>query len=130
MTTAWAYLPNAKHLDRILESRNEYFDLWNQDDQQITCGMEKDVYDGKWDEAWYTASTSLNGRLEKVWSSISSRAIQMARSPILALLVYDDCGYMIDSDPSELSLLAALGDNRAILCLPAAIVFNEIKKIS
>jgi hypothetical protein len=48
---------------------------------------------------------------------------------ILALIVYDDCAYILDSDPGELEILAKFGDERAILLLPACKVFAAIKHV-
>ena len=54
---------------------------------------------------------------------------QAARGVSMCITAYDDCGYMLDSDVDELKVLAALGDQKAILLLPACIVFHLIKKL-
>ena len=47
---------------------------------------------------------------------------------IIALIAYDDCAYMLESDLGELRMLAKLGDLRAILLLSAREVFNMEKE--
>jgi len=57
---------------------------------------------------------------EAVWGAVGDA--------ILALIAYDDCAYMIESEVDEIKILAKLGDQKAILLLPACIVFNEIRQ--
>ena len=45
---------------------------------------------------------------------------------LLALIAYDDCAYMLDSDPGELAILAKFGDRRAVLLLGACKVFSQL----
>jgi len=53
-----------------------------------------------------------------------------ADDAIIALITYDDCAYMVESDIDEIKILAKLGDQRALLLLPACIVFNETKELT
>ena len=48
---------------------------------------------------------------------------------VLGLIMYDDCAHMLDSDPIEIAILAALGDPRAALLLPACKVFHSSKTV-
>jgi len=45
----------------------------------------------------------------------------------MVLIAYDDCAYMIESEVDEIKILAILGDQKAILLLPACIIFNETR---
>lgn len=49
----------------------------------------------------------------------------IARAAILCLRVYEDCGYMLDSDPNELKLLCILGDEKAKLMFWACRTLKE-----
>lgn len=40
---------------------------------------------------------------------------------LICLIAFDDCAYMLQSDPGELKLLAALGDVKSNMLLPACI---------
>lgn len=132
MTTPWAHLPNAKYIDRILESIKVNEAQWKYDWRNITCGMPQEKYDEIWDDAWDDGMTHLEDQCRaEVWSELNQRLNgATVRSPIMGLVSYDECGYMIESDPGELSILAAFRNQQAILLLPAAIVFNEIKKLN
>ena len=94
--TAWAHLPNAEHIDRILASLKanpqQWVDAWNK------------IYPAGTTTAW-----------DAVWGAIS------------ALIAYDDCAYMLESDVDELRILAALGDQKAILLVPACLAFTMIE---
>ena len=42
-----------------------------------------------------------------------------------ALIAWDDCAYLLDTDPDKVRVLALLGQPAAILLLPAAMVFQK-----
>lgn len=50
----------------------------------------------------------------------------IAQAAIVCLITHKDCGYMMDSDISELKLLVKLGDERAILLYPACLALRRI----
>ena len=129
-TTPWARLPNAVHIDRVIASAIANPGQWNAAESE------------KWDVAWNATRDVLSeqGRYTE-WSTASS-TVWLARQPkssaavwsavreaLLALVAYDDCAYMIDSDPGELAILAKFGDRRAVLLLPACKVFHLLKEI-
>jgi hypothetical protein len=64
---------------------------------------------------------------DAAWSAACSAAYYAARDAIVALIAYDDCAYMLDSDPGELEILAKFGNEKAILLLPACKAFAAIK---
>ena len=136
MTTEWAHLPNAKYIDMILANLKAYPKNWDK------AWFESDGT--AWDVAWATAVSSAT------WASRSSStrswcargaalgtansesqtpAVMVASGAILALIIYDDCAYMLDCDINEIKLLAKLGDHKAVILLPAIIAFNRNKSI-
>jgi hypothetical protein len=68
-----------------------------------------------WDAAWWAARNTPQ---------------YAAMDAIVALIAYDDCAYMLESDPGELAILAAFGDPRATMLLPACKVFHSLKTIA
>jgi hypothetical protein len=128
VTTAWAHLPNAKHIDWVLESLKTDPDKW------FATGA---TWRGAWREAWLGVAGASNAAQGAVWNAALDAVLDAAqgltrsasrtasRGVILALITYDDCAYMIESDVGELKILAAFGDTKAILLLPACIVYNE-----
>ena len=65
---------------------------------------------------------------DAAWAVARDASWAVARDAILALVAYDDCAYMLDSDPGELAILAAFGDPRAGLLLPACKALQSIKE--
>ena len=116
MTPKWAHLPNAVHIDRVVASALANPAQW------VTAW---DVApDGAWMSARETARESARYKLR---DQGRDAAWYFARDAVLALIAYDDCAYMLESDPGELAILAKFGDPRAILLLPACKVFHVPK---
>jgi hypothetical protein len=134
MPNAWDHLPNAKHIDLVLHILKQYRKYWRT--------KNKDISSTSLDKAWkitYDCMTIKNripewNYLYNATYGTDSRAWQAdcrtsaAWLAIMALIVYDDCAYMLDSDPCELEILAKFGDERAILLLPACKAFAAIKE--
>ena len=128
--TAWAHLPNAAHIDRVLASVRSNPMQWS------------GSWDGALDAAWMSArGEAWNALIAQVrlavwWDAREVLTDQVrlaqyaARDAVIVLIAYDDCAYMLDSDPGELAILAAFGDHRAVLLLPACKVFHSSKEIT
>ena len=128
--TAWAHLPNAAHIDRVLASVRSNPMQWS------------GSWDGALDAAWMSArGEAWNALIAQVrlavwWDAREVLTDQVrlaqyaARDAVIVLIAYDDCAYMLDSDPGELAVLAKFGDRRAILLLSACKVFHSIKEIA
>ena len=145
--TAWAHLPNAKHIDWVIASLKANPEKWR--------AARNAVWDEAWEAAYDAALDAIDdaGRYETFDAAYESKeaafdaayyaawfaafdagvaaafdaAVAAADDAILALIAHDDCGYMIESEVGELKIIAAFGDQRAILLLPACIVYNETK---
>ena len=72
----------------------------------------------KWDAAWYAAH---NAAHNAAWHA--------AHGTILALIAWDDCAHLLDSEPEHVKLLAALGVESAILLYPACLVFSKDEEL-
>ena len=55
-------------------------------------------------------------------------ALDAAWCAIAALIAYDDCAHMLDSDPDDLRILSKLGSHAATLMIPASIAFKSIRE--
>ena len=119
--TAWAHLPNAKHIDWVIASVKAHPKKWVAAwgvKRDAAWAAARDAAKGvKRDAAWYAAKEVAG---DNVWNA--------ADDAIIALIAYDDCAYMIESEVGELKIIAAFGDQRAMLLLPACIVFNKTKE--
>ncbi len=121
MTTTWAHLPNAAHIDRVFASSKANPDEWANAYNSI---KKSDTY---WEvrlEAWLSVVDAVR---DAVMNTIRITAEDALWDTIIALVAYDDCAYMLDSDPGELAIVAAFGDRRAILLLPACIALSKEK---
>ena len=124
MTTDWAHLPNAPHIDRVIASVKAHPDQW--------VGGRGVAWNTEWDagrsaEWWEVRAEVWAVRTE--WATAWREAYETLQDALLALIAFDDCGYMLDSDPGELAILAKFGDPRAVLILPACKVFHSIKEL-
>ena len=91
--------------------------------------------DVEWSKARGAARDAGRGRAwwaayDTAYDAARGKAWQAARDAILALIAYDDCAYMLDSEPGELAILAAFGDPRAVLILPACEILHSLKEIA
>ena len=130
--TEWAHLPNAKHIDWVLASIKAHPEKWDaaRDMAYVAASWyeaRKAASDAAYDAAWTAAiDAARSAARDAGWDA----AWYAASDAILALIAYDDCAYMIESEIGELKIIAAFGDQRAILLLPACIVFNETKVLA
>ena len=105
MSTKWSHLPNAAHIDAVLASLKANPNEWG-----AAWGAARDVARGAaYDAAWEAAG-------DAAWYAIA------------ALIAYNDCAYMLESDPDELRVLSKLGVDAATLMIPAAIAFKLIRE--
>ena len=154
-TTAWAHLSNAVHIDRVIASTKAHPDRWKQalytircrwqdaarvvvEDAAITAALDllRDqgqvavwykVRNAGWDAVRDTArdeaqNMGFGAARDVVWDGVWEAGYTV----LLALCAFDDCAYMLDSEPSDISMLAMLGDHRAILLLAACNAFHSI----
>ena len=117
MTTAWSHLPNAGHIDRILADVRANPGNW-----AYSAAWDR-VKAAAWDAAWDAARSTVR-------SAVSSAAWAAAWTTVLALIAWDEAGDYLSLPADQVQVLAALGDNKAVLMLPAAIAFDQQKEIT
>ena len=153
MTTEWANLPNAVHIDRVIASAIAHPDHWKGswatpawDDPRAASLVSwaplqiTQDRDAAYNAARQAARKAARYKLQEQgrgpawvegWDPVRMELQYItwfaAGDAIVALVAYDDCAYMLDSDPSELAILAKLGDNRASLVLAACKAFHSLK---
>ena len=125
MTTKWSHLPNAAYIDAVLASvkahPQQWTDAWNK------------IYPNGATPAWYAARGAMWNAAQFVARDAARDAARgaaqfVACDAILALIAYDDCAYLLESEVDELRILAAFGDQRAILLVPACLALSMIKE--
>jgi hypothetical protein len=131
MTTAWSHLPNAAHIDRILADVKA-----NPDDWARACLAARNrTWVAAWDAAWdATRDVALVAARDAAWPAALDAAWDAAwpaaRSAILALIAWPEASDYLNLSVDSVRVLAALGDHKAALILPAAIVFDQQKEIT
>ena len=143
MTTEWAHLPNAVHIDKVIASSKANPTQWVEA-RGVAWDAQAAVRNAAWSKAWNTVQdagrtaeynaawvSARTAAKEAAWNAALEAAYNAARYfaqyAILALVAYDDCAYMLNSDPGELAILAAFGDPRAILLLSSCKAFHSLK---
>ena len=103
MTTAWAHLPNAQHIDRMLAHLSQHPARW------------RAARGAAWDAAWDAARGAAWGAARgAAWGAVA------------ALVAWDDCAYLLGQTPELLRVqINLVGDHRAVLLLPAVIAMEE-----
>jgi hypothetical protein len=134
---AWDHLPNASHIDWVIESARQHQSQW--------------VF-GRTPHDWYrdyaAAEYRLRGsyrhsillktlkaardELQSVLHPTVNKAVNAAASAaILALVAYDDCAHLLDMPSEQLRTWATLSEQpAAALLLPAVIARERIRAMS
>jgi hypothetical protein len=119
MANEWDDLPNAKHIDRVLNRGRARRSEWA-DARIVTRKVE---WDTAWKASWDAALKMLRGSIwDEVWND--SRGVGMGA---VALVAWDDCAYILDLHPDVVRTLAGAGNPAAVLLLPAVIAMYEEK---
>jgi hypothetical protein len=129
MTTAWAHLPNAKHIDRVLADLREHPQRWG-----AAWGAARDAArDAAWGAAWGAAydaawDAARDAAYDAAWDAARDAArdaaLDAAWHACAALIAWDDAGDLLDLPVDAVRLLAGCGHHSAVLLLPACIALN------
>jgi len=123
MTTAWAHLPNAKHIDRVLADLAEHPERW------VAARSRDSATGDAWTEAWSAAwdaarDASRGASWSAAWEAVRDAASGVAWDAAVALIAWDHAGELLDLPPDELEAIAKLGVPAAVLLLPASRALN------
>jgi leucyl aminopeptidase (aminopeptidase T) len=117
-TTAWAHLPNAEHIDRILASSKAHPDKW-----AAASAAYSAAYSTAWDAVWDVAYSAVYSAAQS--AARETARYSAARGAILALVAGDDCAYMLELPEDTLTVLRAVGNQQALLLSVAAKILRE-----
>jgi len=124
--TAWADLPNAKHIDRILDDLKKNPDNWSDARGAARNATKNDARYAAWNAAWNAASDAArNDARNAAWYAARADARADARDAISALIAYDDCAYLLDEKPEHVQMLALLGNEKALLLYQACLALQK-----
>ena len=129
--TAWAHLPNAAHIDRVLAHLKQHPDRWGAARGAAWGAARGAAWDAAMDAARDAArgaarSAAWGAARSAAWDAAWGAARSAAWDALAALVAWDDCAYLLDQAPDFLRAQTNLvGDHRAILLLPAVIAMKE-----
>ena len=133
-TTAWAHLPNAAHIDRVLASLKKNPEKWSAAWAAARIASRLAARNAARDVAWEAIpsaarnaawSVSRNATLRAGRSAGRSAAEDVAWDAIIALIAWDDCAYILELPEDALKVLRAVGNEQAILLSAAAHALRE-----
>jgi hypothetical protein len=135
----WSHLPNAKHIDWVLESVGRYTNEWG---TVLRQGRPESWY-ATWGIARFVAHHTIHSMRRKrvwdaayhaIWNSVTWAELEPGRltasDVILALVAYDDCAHLLDMTSDRLKMWAVLSEQpAAVLLLPAVIARERIREL-
>ena len=130
-TTAWAHLPNARHIDWVMSDVKRRRKMW----KGAWSAAREDVFDAFQGSAWCAAhddsrdadrGACWSAAREAAWGAVLgvSPAGVAAMDAVAALVAWDDCAPILDMPVDAVKTMAAAGHHPAVLLLPAVIVRN------
>ena len=127
---AWSHLPNAHHIDRVLESAKSHPEIW---DAALNARLA--AHGAALDASRFAALnasrvTALNASWVTAWNVAWVAATLATMDATAALIAFDDASKYLDIPSDKLRVLAIISENpAAILLLPAVIAFERINKL-
>ena len=124
---AWSDLPNASHIDWVIESVKTHPEIWS----AAYHATRNTAYQPALNTAY--DAVRVTGR-EETWSAAllptRSAAWRAACDASLALIAYDDCDQYLSMTSEQLRVWALLSERpAAVLLLPMIIVREQIQKM-
>ena len=135
---AWSHLPNAYHIDLVIESVKENPEIWDAA-WNATMAPWNAASDAAWGAAWGAARSAAWGAArsaargaarDAAWNAARGAARDAAWNAITALIAYDDASKYLEMASDQLRFWSILSeDPAAILLLPAVIAFERISEL-
>ena len=120
--TAWAHLPNAALIDRILTDAAQRPEAWAAARAAARAAASDAARSAARGAAWEAAQKAAR---KAARSAAWGAAHDAAWGAVLALIAWDDAGLLLDTPVPALRLYAANGSPVAILILPAAAALGD-----
>ena len=138
-TTAWAHLPNAKHIDAVLADVQKRPEAWAPTHRSLTKAALRAITERVNKNPVPNIWTALSGVLANVarpqgvtdsdgkrWTAHQTAAEAAAQNSIIALVFWDSSADLLDCTPDVLRAMVDLAEppvcHQAALLLPYAIV--------
>mgnify|MGYP003342613216 CR=1 FL=1 len=146
----WKDLPNIAHINRMIEHIAVNRSVWNNSGIIHYNVSEMDEWVKPFVQARIsTRSTIIDQDRRDIWRSLADHAwgilimcpnLGLSRYKRIygagnllwcfgPLVAFDDCGYLLDSNPEYVKMLAMLGDPTSVLIWPAVWAMNYPKEL-
>jgi hypothetical protein len=140
---AWSHLPNAHHIDRVLESLKSHPEIWDAAFSAAFSAASDAAFSAAFSAARGAASDAArDAASDAAWDAIWLAARNAARLAIwgaarsatwnatAALIAYDDASKYLEMSSGHLRIWAILSeDPAAVLLIPAVIAFERIREL-
>ena len=125
--TAWAYLPNAKHIDAVLADARKRPGAWGAAQRAARGAAQRAARDAARDAAQRAARDAAgDAAWGAAWDAAPLAAWDAAWGAIAALVTWDSSADLLDCTPDVLRTMIDLAEppvcHQAVLLLPYAIV--------
>ena len=151
MTKEWSHLPNAEHINWVLDTLKKNPDVWN----AATDAAWRAAWDvsraAAWNDVWRAARDAASAvTLDAVvdaaldakyaawaeWDAVaalvawddSSKLLDMSVEEVTRI-AWDDSSKLLDMSVEEVKGLVKESNHAAVLLLPAVIVKNKLKEL-
>lgn len=133
----WSVLPNAAHIDAVIASVRQHYNVWVAMYGVNRSASWKALYDAAYGAAysaayrasWLASRRALYAARNAVGGAVMTYngAWNPIQGSILALIAYDDCTKYLDMTAEQLEIWARLSDeSAAVLLLPYVRVLERI----
>jgi hypothetical protein len=135
--TAWAHLPNAKHIDAVLADARKRPGAWGAARIAARRAAWGAAQRAAWDAAWGAAQRAArdaawDAARDAAWDAAGDAAWDAARGAIAALVTWDSSADLLDCTHDVLRAMIDLAEppvcHQAVLLLPYAIVRSTAKQ--
>jgi hypothetical protein len=133
--SAWSHLPNAHHIDRVLESVKSHPEIWSASwdaarDAALNAALNA-AYDAARSAPWNAAlDATRDATMNAAWNATMNAAWNATWAAIAALIAYDDASKYLEMSSGHLRIWAILSeDPAAVLLLLAVIAFERIREL-
>ena len=141
----WSHLPNAKHIDWVLQSVNANLDTWVNAWtaakpvvgiaawHSARAAVLLAIWDAGREEAWDAAWIGTRGAVrstawEATWKAVWEATWKAARGSLRALIAYDDCEKYLNMSYEELLMWNKLDPHPACVLLLPYLFVKELTK--
>lgn len=121
-------LLNLSHIERIIASARAYPEYWKVANGSIRSMEQYKLSDEACSRARHElVSKGVTMDWNRICNGIYFDKWHLVYISCICLAAYEDYAYMLDSDIDELKILAKLGNEKAIMLLPACIALSKVK---